>query len=345
MPDLPMPSMPSETPLTAAAEGRKLESLLSSHRPLIDRLYVRAGAARWGLAHERFADSLRRSAASRFRDAHPAQAELARYLESLHVEDLALACACTSGCEAAWEFFVTNYRQELYRAARAIAGSGAGEAQARELADSLYGDLYGLGDVPGTRRPLFDYFHGRSKLSTWLRAVLAQRRVDALRAARRTESLDDRSGGEEQGEVPAERGPDTPPPDPRRARYLALFEAALGEALAALAPRERLRLAYYYLHERTLAEIGRILGEHEASVSRHLERARRALRQSTLERLRAGRPTGDGPAPRGLSEPEIELCIEYAAGDWPFDLARALESADGAPKTPSHRTAKPPLKE
>ena len=42
--------------------------------------------------------------------------------------------------------------------------------------------------------------------------------------------------------------------------------------LDALAPRDRLRLAYYYVEELTLAEIGKLLGEHEATVSRKLER-------------------------------------------------------------------------
>ena len=60
----------------------------------------------------------------------------------------------------------------------------AGEARARELADSLYAELYGLNGAGGARgRALLDYFHGRSKLATWLRTVLAQRHVDALRAA------------------------------------------------------------------------------------------------------------------------------------------------------------------
>jgi len=37
-----------------------------------------------------------------------------------HLEDLALACACASGHEGAWEHFVREYRPLLYRAADAI---------------------------------------------------------------------------------------------------------------------------------------------------------------------------------------------------------------------------------
>ena len=110
--------------------------------------------------------------------AGPASFVLERYLKSLHLEDLALACACADGDEAAWEHFVREYRPSLYRAADALDPSG----RARELADSLYADLYGTTERAGERRSLFRYFHGRSSLPTWLRAVLAQRHVDAIRA-------------------------------------------------------------------------------------------------------------------------------------------------------------------
>ena len=113
------------------------------------------------------------------------------FLAALHLEDLALACALRNGSEPAWEHFVSEYRPILRAAARAIVGKG-GEERARELADSLYAELYGLDRKGGERKAsLLDYFHGRSKLSTWLRAVLAQRHVDGLRNLRRTQSVDD----------------------------------------------------------------------------------------------------------------------------------------------------------
>ena len=208
----------------------------------------------------------------------------AKLSRKLAPRGLALACACSAGSEAAWEFFVGQFRQELYRAARAITGgASAGDADARELADSLYADLYGLRESEGRRKSLFDYFHGRSKLGTWLRAILAQRHVDAIRRARKLEPLEDETG-RERSEIMERAAADAPtgsgtsrtavsdPPDPDRARYCSLLQAALTGALASLEPRDRLRLAYYYSDERTLAEIGRLLGEHEATVSRKLER-------------------------------------------------------------------------
>src|SRR2546430_16826750 len=88
----------------------------------------------------------------------------------VHANDLALASACATGDEAAWERFIREYRPILYRAADALDSTG----RARELADALYADLYGLGE----RQSLFRYYQSRSSLATWLRAVLAQRYID-----------------------------------------------------------------------------------------------------------------------------------------------------------------------
>src|SRR2546430_9339638 len=63
------------------------------------------------------------------------------------------------------------------------------------------------------RSSLFNHFHGRSKLSTWLRAVLAQRYVDVLREEKRLESLEDEEGQEKV--LPAKQKADWEPADPR----------------------------------------------------------------------------------------------------------------------------------
>ena len=108
-------------------------------------------------------------------------------MNASHTGDLELARRCAGGEEAAWERFVLEFRPVLYRAADALDPGGG----ARDLADSLYADLFGIGDHAGERQSLFRYFHGRSSLATWLRAVLAQRYVDRLRATRRTDPLPD----------------------------------------------------------------------------------------------------------------------------------------------------------
>jgi RNA polymerase sigma factor (sigma-70 family) len=300
-----------------------------------------AAPAEWNLTAERFQLALERSVAHRFRSATsnpvdgassntrsstPSHTSLdaraiGAYLDSLHTEDLALACACSDGNAAAWEFFMARFRPELYRAGRAIAGEAAG----RELADSLYAELYGLREVAGQRKSLFDYFLGRSKLTTWLHAILAQRHVDGIRRARRTEPLEEgeaaeRAYGAERsslGNSVISSGASSP--DPERNRFLAILQAVLTAALDALAPRDRLRLAYYYVEGLKLAEIGRVMGEHEATVSRKLERTRRDIRKRVDGALRQEKK---------LSAAQLQLCYEYAREEWPFDLTRVLSQGE-----------------
>jgi RNA polymerase sigma-70 factor (ECF subfamily) len=284
----------------------RLEQFLRNYSRLIARLYEKAQAARWNVPQREFVQALHRSADERFREKSPEPREVAAYLESLYVEDLALACACTVGNEQAWEHFVAHFRPQLYAAACAIAG----QSTAHELADTLYADLYGVEQRAGRPRSLFSYFHGRSKLLTWLRAILAQRYVDGLRQARRIESLED----DKALEAVADPEP-APRLDPDRDRYLSMLQAALTEALAALNPRDRLRLAYYYVQQLTLAQIGRLMSEHEATVSRKLARTERWLRQQVDSVLRSR---------KRMSEAQIRLCFEYAMEEWPFDLTKVL---------------------
>jgi RNA polymerase sigma-70 factor (ECF subfamily) len=309
-----------------------LDGFLAAHRTLVERLHAQAGAARWEVSHEEFAEALYRSASHRFGTPQQEDA-LAEYLGGLHLADLALACALRQGRAAAWEEFVATYRPGLYAGARAIMGA-AGEARARELADSLYAELYGLSRSGGPgersrdvgRRPLLDYFHGRSKLSTWLRTVLAQRHVDALRTTQRIDSLDEEAPP---ARLPASRADQGPPgPDPDRIRLLPRLRQAVAGALETMPAADRLLLSLYYVQEMTLARIARVQGVHEATISRHLERIRRELRESVERTLAGGRAAenGDAPGP-GLSPAEVELCFTYALEDWGFDLGGALSGA------------------
>jgi RNA polymerase sigma-70 factor len=259
---------------------------------LVDRLYRQSGATRWTLPIDRFARALETSAAKAFAGKNPSDRDVERYAASLHLEDLALACACADGDTAAWDHFVGQHRPVLYRAADALDPGGG----AREVADSLYAELYGLSERHGERRSLFAYYHGRSSLATWLRAVLAQRHIDRVRSVKRFEPLDD---------DPPVAAPAVYTPDPDRPRYLALVRRTLREVLAALISRDRLRLGLYYGQKLTLAEIGRILGEHEATVSRHLSRIRKEIRAQVERRLRA----------HGLDDAGVAACFEYASDD------------------------------
>ena len=310
--------MSPETSISGLAE------FLTAYAPLLESLFVRSKAARWNMSFEEFAAALYPSASRHFGAGHPAADEAESYFRALHLEDLAFACALRRGSEAAWEQFVADYRPVLQAAARAIVGA-AGEARARELADSLYAELYGLDRSGGARKhSLLDYFHGRSKLATWLRAVLAQRHVDVLRASQRTESLDDenaphRAAGLESANTAFENI------DPDRARLLPRLFEAISEALAALPASDRLLLSLYYVQQLTLAQIARMRGVHEATVSRRLQNIRLELRHSVESVLARGSAAQNGrPAVKGLSPTEIRRCLDYAVEDGSFDLTATL---------------------
>jgi RNA polymerase sigma factor (sigma-70 family) len=302
-----------------------LSRLFERPSSAVEKLYAQSQAARWGLTREQFAAALERSAKKHFSVESTNPQKLDEYLAALHLDDLALAAACAAGCESAWENFFASYRPYLRMAAAAILRCQAASAEACELADSLFTDLYGLADGKGSERSLFRYFHGRSSLKTWLRAVLAQRHIDSIRAGRRFEEL-----AEDESPEPSRKpllGSPLQAADPHRELYVSLFARALQAALDQLPPLEKDRLRLYYAEEKTLAEIGRLLGEHESSVSRHLERVRRDLRQAVEEILRRGFVAANGSAAQpGLSDAEIALCFEYSAENTPIDLEKLLPS-------------------
>jgi len=289
--------------------------VISIDEELVERLYRRANGARWRAPRDLFGQALQASASRACSGASPANVdarEVERHLSSLHLEDLALACACAAGDDEAWEHFVREYRPLLYRAADAIDPSGG----ARDLADALYADLFGLRHEGGERRSLFRYFHGRSSLLTWLRAVLAQRHVDRQRTSRKLDAL------------PGDDAPDAIAapalsPDPDRERYVELTRVVLGRVVARLAPQDRLRLACYYGQQLTLAQTGALLGEHEATASRGLARTRREIRSAVEAELRGK---------NGLTDAEISRCFECVTEDaGPLDLREMLDMTSELP--------------
>ncbi len=267
----------------------------------IDELFAQSEAGRWGVTRERFAEAVCRAAA---KIAPEGGAAASAAVASLHARDLALALACADGHDAAWEHFVLTYRPELYRAARAMTD----EATGRELADSLYADLFGLGGRDGRGQSLFRYYHGRAKLSTWLRSVLAQRHVDVVRARKRLTTIDD-------PDHPVEtRLPAQAPADAARAQAMRAAAVAVTAALAALEGADRVRLAYYYVHGLTLAQAGRLFGESEATASRKLERIRRQLQTAI----------GAALAPHGVEPADVTDWADVARSAWDGALAEAL---------------------
>ena len=158
---------------------------------LVASLYAKSGAAAFDLSFQQFTAILEEIAAKY----QPSGSvfDLLELYSTLRIEDLALARACAHGNERAWEIFLTRFRAKLYD----IAGYIAKETSAaRELADGIYGDLYGTSDRDGQRVSKLSSYTGRGSLEGWLRTVMAQEFVNKYRRQRRLVSLD---GEEEDG--------------------------------------------------------------------------------------------------------------------------------------------------
>ena len=229
---------------------------------------------------------------------------------NLRVADLALARACAAGREKAWDLFLTRFREKLYDAGRAIAGD---DSRGRELADSIYAELYGLAERDGARASKLASYMGRGSLDGWLRTVLAQEFVNRYRTQKRLVSLEEKE--EEGASFEAPRQEPHVPVDVR-------VNEALDEVFLEMAAEDRTILAAYYLDKRKLAEIGRMLGFHEATASRKLERITKKLRQALFEGLQR----------RGMSRRQAEEALEADVRDLQVNVRdRLAQEKAGVP--------------
>jgi RNA polymerase sigma-70 factor (ECF subfamily) len=256
-----------------------------------------------GLSAEEFAGILQ-EICRRYLAPDATEAQQERFCRSLQLEDLALARACAKGNETAWHRFVTRYKTKLHDAARAIVKEPSG---ARELADSLYAELFGTRQTAGGDRiSKFASYTGRGSLEGWLRALLAQEYVNQIRRQRRWVAFDERIEGAATASPYARHATD------------ARIPAAIDKALGQLSAEERFVLASYYLDERTLADIGRLIGAHESTVSRRLDKITRGLRKGISRALRR----------QGMSAREAQEAMDCDVRDLTVDVRSKLMEGD-----------------
>ena len=268
---------------------------------VLAELHNKSGCEKLGLTREAFAVILC-EVGTKHAPGYSSAAEIRTFFLSLRVDELALARACAAGSNSAWEIFLTRFREKLYQAALRIARE---DSAARDLADTLYADLYGMNTREGQRVSKLASSTGRGSLEGWLRTVLAQEYVNRYRRTKRLVSLDEESEDGVQFSTP-ETEPDSTT-DPRLAH-------ATDEALAYLSGEDRTVLSAYYLDGRTLAEIARMLGVHESTISRKLDKLAKGLRKQILS----------GLVRRGMSRRQAEESLEVDVRDVQVDIRRSL---------------------
>jgi RNA polymerase sigma-70 factor, ECF subfamily len=227
------------------------------------------------------------------------------FWRALHLEELAIARGCALGRESAWQHFLAQYQDKLTRAAVEMTRSAAlGE----ELASALYSELFGLTEHEGKRwSPLLGY-SGRGSLMGWLRAILAQRRVDQYRKIGRESALD-------------EIEPAAAVSEQIELKRLEDLRVALKKTLSGASAEERFLLSAYYLDQHTLEEISGVLRVHVATVSRKLKRATDRLRKQLLRTLVA----------QGLSRRAAEEALGSDPRDIEINLRKLLQNSEEAP--------------
>jgi RNA polymerase sigma-70 factor (ECF subfamily) len=290
--------------------GKQPESSLAEASiPGFEQLWEQAEADRVGLERTEMAQILRVVGAKYNHGmpsgAHASSGQAEAFYRALQLRELALAHACALGRDAAWQQFLTRFREPLTQAAVAITGSSS---LGRDLADSLYSELFGLTERDGLRRSPLASYSGRGSLMGWLRTTLAQRHVDHHRRTHRETVLD-------RDDFAAATPAPTPSSD-----TLARLDKSLAAILRALEPDERFMLSAWFLDRRTLLEISRLLRVHEATVSRKLKRLTEKLHKQLLQHLQAN----------GISKRAAEEALGTDPRDLDINLRNLLQTSNSS---------------
>jgi RNA polymerase sigma-70 factor, ECF subfamily len=215
-------------------------------------------------------------------------------LQRLSLDDLYLATACARGEDRAWE----ECAERFFGFIRDFAGRRLRGPEAGEVADRVMADLWQRGTIAR--------FEGRSRLRTWLGAVVAHAAVNAAKAARPTVSWEGQApGSRPEPATPGESGE----VERQSAAALARF---LEQALLEASDDDRLLLLLYYEQGLTLDEISAVQSGSKSSLSRRLTRLRTILR-SRVEAL---------AREQGASLADLRAGTDLSRID--FDLARLL---------------------
>ena len=174
----------------SAGSGENYESdagSLAGLASLVSQLYENSDAAQFDISASEFFQILS-EITDKYLSSECDQAAVRELLSKLHAKELILARACAAGHSKAWETLLTRYRDFLYQTAISIAKD---EAIGRELADSLYADLYSSESRAGRRMSKLNSYTGVGTLTSWLCTVLVRAYIDRYRSEKRLVPLDE----------------------------------------------------------------------------------------------------------------------------------------------------------
>lgn len=322
-------SAPTRIPLDLLLE-MKTDDFTARFAPTLHALWASV-AEHYGVTEAEFADRLRAVVTRAIKNSDKladaaALDETADLLANMRAGELCLAVACEKGVETAWRTFEQDYKHGMQAAARALTKD---DAEAEDLVQFVFGELYGI-RLDGERRlSKLAHYSGRGSLGGWLRAVIYQAFIDRKRQTARFEQVEEVSEFDRLANTNADllngqngyhaplHAPIVQPDDIEDTRLRRATEEAMTQAFAALEPKDRLMLNYYYFDDLTLREIGLMMNVHEATISRWLARAQKQVKKKTEETLQRN---------YGLRRAEIAECLAMAARS-EVDVRKLLSEA------------------
>ena len=321
---------------TVQPETQMDDALLKESAPRIAAIYEQCNADQpnFGVSEDCFAASLQKTISKYLAGAssEPVTTEQVNdFLDQIQAADLFMSLACANGNERAWWEFDTQHRGYMERVARHLAKT---EADAQEVIDTVYVELYGTRVVDGERISKFSTYSGRGSIRGWLRTVIWHSLVDLHRAGHDEVSLDEMT--ETIGEGATHAAFAEQPSDGEgamiesitRDRFRTATVSAIGNAFASLEDHEKLLLLYYHVENLKLREISKLVENeatplrgwfqrktqtrdaggrtHESTVMRWLEKTyARVLELFKTELVNV----------HSFSQAEIEQCLEMATQD------------------------------
>ena len=289
----------------SAGSGENYESdagSLAGLASLVSQLYANSDAAQFDISASEFSQILR-EITDKYLSSERDPAAVRELLSKLHAKELILARACAGGHSKAWEILLTRYRDFLYQTAISIAKD---EAIGRELADSLYADLYSSESRAGRRMSKLNSYTGVGTLTSWLCTVLVRAYIDRYRSEKRLVPLDETM--EEDPRLITAASEVVVSVDPR-------LEDATDEALSSLSPEDGYILVSHFLDGRTLADIASSLNVHESTASRRVEKITSRLRNKVVAALRR----------RGMSRAQAEEALQADVRDLQLKVRERLQ--------------------
>ena len=293
-------------------------------------------APNFGVTEETFCDSLRKSVVKFViapSEESVEQKEVEAFLDSVQVDDLFLALACSNGNERAWWEFDHQHRTYLERVARHLASS---DLNAQEVVDRVYVELYGTRIVDGRRVSKFANYSGKGSIRGWLRTVIWHSLVDLHRASPDEVSLDEMTENVGEGHAHSTfsesdlGGEDRMIDEISLNRYREATVKSISAAFGGLEDHEKLLLLYYHAENLKLREISRLVENpdsplrkwfqrksakrkqdpsskiHESTIMRWLQKTYKKVLESFNQNLASS---------FSLDEKEVQICLELATED------------------------------